>query len=88
VLQHYQDKARLKSVPWSFVAQHEVQARRNHHQSIERLAQRGGLCPAEMIAVVTDRDWLDVPQMDNPQANAELARLLAEHNGRVAVDEK
>ncbi len=51
-----------KSVPWSFVAPHEAQAQRNHGQSLERLAERGGLSPGEMVAVVEGKHWRDMPK--------------------------
>lgn len=44
-------------VPWSLVAPHEQQADRNHGQSLQRLADRGGLCPSELAAVLEDRAW-------------------------------
>ena len=36
------------SVPWAFAESFRVQAERNHGQTLERLAERGGLCPEEM----------------------------------------
>ena len=41
-----------RSVPWSLVAPHARQAEHNHSQTLERLAQRGGLSPAELVAVL------------------------------------
>lgn len=46
-----------KSVPWSFVAPHEAQARQNHDQTLERLAERGGLDPKELHSVVHGLSW-------------------------------
>lgn len=47
------------SVPWDLIAPHEAQAMRNHgNQTLRRLAQRGGLDPVEMYAVLTDQ-YLD-----------------------------
>ena len=37
-----------RSVPWSFVEAFREQAEANHDQTLERLAERGGLCPTEM----------------------------------------
>jgi hypothetical protein len=37
------------------VAPHEEQAQRNHDQTLQRLAERGGLSPAELLAVLQDR---------------------------------
>lgn len=47
-----------KSVPWSLVEPHAAQAASNHGgQTLERLAERGGLCPSELYAVVHDQRW-------------------------------
>ncbi len=49
---------RITSVPWRLVATHEAQAKRNHGgQSLERLAQRGGLSWPELFAVMADEEW-------------------------------
>jgi hypothetical protein len=63
-------------VPWAFVAPHEERAQRNHSQSLERLAERGGLSPTELLAVVTDRDWTQV-RLGDVNALPELLGLLA-----------
>jgi len=44
------------SVAWDLVKDHEQQAALNHSQSLKRLAQRGGLSPAELWCVVHDKD--------------------------------
>lgn len=41
-----------RSVPWSFVKKFENQADRNHSQSLETLARRGGLSWVELFYVV------------------------------------
>lgn len=41
-------KSMPRSVPWSFVETFRAQAEANHGQTLERLAQRGGLAPEEM----------------------------------------
>jgi len=33
------------------------QAHRNHNQSLERLAKRGGLSPQEALALMNEREW-------------------------------
>ena len=45
------------SVPLALVAPHEAQAMRNHQQTVKRLAERGGLDPIEMLAVLNDVDF-------------------------------
>lgn len=37
-----------RSVPWDFAERFRGQAEVNHGQTLERLAERGGLCPEEM----------------------------------------
>lgn len=36
-------------VPWSFVEPHRQRAMKNHNQTLERLAERGGLSPYELL---------------------------------------
>jgi len=44
----------VRAIPWAFIAPHAQQAVVNHAQSLERLAQRGGLSPREALAVIKD----------------------------------
>lgn len=53
-----------KGIPWAMIAPHEAQALRNHDQTLERLAQRGGLSPEEAVAVLEDRKWRAMPHAD------------------------
>lgn len=46
-----------KTVPWRMLLSHERQAIHNHDQTLKRLAERGGLHPSEMMAVLEDRPW-------------------------------
>ncbi len=62
-----------KSVPWEFVARHHEWCLRNHDQTPERLAERGGLSPCEMVAVVEHRRWRPMPDSGVPR----LLELLA-----------
>jgi hypothetical protein len=44
------------SIPWGMILPHENTVKKNHHgQSLERMAQRGGLGPSEAICAL--RDW-------------------------------
>jgi len=52
----------LTAVPWAYVAEHAPQAMQNHAQSLEHLAQRGGLQASELLAVLEDRPWYKLPQ--------------------------
>lgn len=61
-------------IPWSVIAPHESQALVNHNQSLERLAQRGGLAPFEAVCVIKDvvGPWKASP----PDAAEQLAELV------------
>lgn len=76
-----------RRVPWAFLAPHEEQAKDNHDQTLSRLAQRGGLDPAEMLGIVRGKGLRDVMAICKwPKAqivaelNAELERWAATKN--------
>ena len=46
------------AIPWRWLAPMEVWAQKNHHQSLQRLAERGGLSACEAMAVLEGREWL------------------------------
>jgi hypothetical protein len=48
-------------VPWSLVEGHEAQAQVNHGQTLQRLAERGGLDIFELWCVVHDKLWRERP---------------------------
>lgn len=56
VLMSYQERKAHpecpRSIPWDRIAPHEAQAKHNHDQTLERLAQRGGLGPGEIRCAV------------------------------------
>lgn len=66
------------AVPWSLVAPHERQALLNHDQTLARLADRGGLSPSELMAVLEDRDFRPLLLED---AAARLRELLGAGKG-------
>jgi hypothetical protein len=45
------------SFPRELLKGHEEQAQHNHSQTLERLAERGGLSPKELWCVVHDTDF-------------------------------
>lgn len=65
-----------RSVPWEMVAPHEVQAKRNHDQTLKRLAQRGGLAPEELVAVLDGRGLSYVTEVLVEDAVARIHELL------------
>jgi hypothetical protein len=72
------------SVPWELVAPYEVQAKQNHDQTLERLAERGGLAPNELWCVVKGLPWRVVREVPEASALAWLKGWLSEHEGVVA----
>ncbi len=50
-------KGIIKSVPWRLVEPHRDQAMRNHGQTLERLAERGGLGWAELFCIMQGWTW-------------------------------
>lgn len=71
------------AIPWSVIAPCEAQARKNHGQSLERLAERGGLAPCEAIAVLTGTSWGDIPKRSLMADNELLLRIVRE---RTVID--
>lgn len=64
----------IKRIPWAAIEKHGLQAMRNHGQSLERLAQRGGLSPCEAVAIIEDRRWKRMADVD---AESRLRQLCA-----------
>ncbi len=67
------------SIPWKAIAPCEGQAKRNHSQSLERLAERGGLSAIEAFAVLESRPLRDV--MNGKISNEEALAKLVQLNG-------
>jgi len=51
-------------VPFDLVKAHEGQARTNHSQTVQGLADRGGLDCSELAAVLEDREWHHISTED------------------------
>lgn len=47
----------MSNIPWAMIAPHEQQAQSNHGQSLDRLAERGGLAASEAIDILEGRRW-------------------------------
>ena len=63
-------------IPWSIIAPYDNRARRNHSQSLERLAEKGGLSPSEAMNILNDRDLFSGNH--NYEAQREAGRRLRE----------
>lgn len=71
-------------IPWGIIAPHEQQAQRNHGgQTLQRLAERGGLSPCEAVAVLEDRSW---HRMDLAESIDRLAEII--RNSTAAMTEE
>ncbi len=46
-----------KELPMKFMAQFRVRIMKTHSQTIERLAERGGLAPSEICAAMYDQNF-------------------------------
>lgn len=69
------------SIPWELVEPFERQALANHgRQTLERLAERGGLDPTELWAVMHCRDCSDSHNFPTKEAALEWARSLVDVN--------
>lgn len=64
-----------QSIPWEMIAPHEAQAQRNHGQSLQRLAERGGLAPEEAVDVLLGLRWNTTRETG---ADAKLEALINE----------
>jgi hypothetical protein len=65
LFQYFERKERPdcpRTVPWAMLAPHEAMAQSNHSQTLERLAERGGLGPSEIIAVLDGIRLRDLPK--------------------------
>ena len=47
----------IKALPWALLKPHEKQAMRNHSQSLNELARRGGLGIQEAYLIIKDMDY-------------------------------
>ena len=80
------------SIPWEAIAPYEGQAKENHGgQSLERLAERGGLSPAEAFMVMHGRRWglnMDIEALqrescaflDKLVRESQIVRLVSERD--------
>lgn len=67
-----------RNISWSLIEPHEEQANRNHGQTLERLAERGGLSVYEAVAVLNDKDRIVGQPADDAGIVQELFRLIRE----------
>jgi len=64
----------IVDIPWSAIEPHRHQAEKNHYQTLERLAERGGLGWSEALAVLEDRHWC---RIDEPEAKRKVLQIVS-----------
>lgn len=64
-------------IPWEIIALHEEQAIKNHYQTLDVLAKRGGLSFEEVLAVLEDRAF----EKDS-MADVKLNKIVKEYYNR------
>ncbi len=64
-----------KFVKWRKLS--EFWAQKNHSQSLERLAERGGLSPIEIVGNVEGIDWIDLSSVSEERAR-DLVKKIAQ----------
>ncbi len=79
VLNHEKYKGCPASIPWSLIEPHAEQAKKNHDQTLEQLAARGGLGAAEIIPILKGKSysefWAGIPNL-HAFAVMKLIRLV------------
>jgi hypothetical protein len=65
-------------LPWPVIAPHEKQAMRNHGQTLEQLAERGGLGFVEALAIMCDLPYESV-LVNEGNAKIWLQERMAAH---------
>lgn len=71
------------SIPWSMLASYTATVKQNHGQSLERLAERGGLSPYEAMCALACTS-LSGGRNKWPDPGAELERRRAEYEEHAA----
>lgn len=65
-------------LPWDMLAPHERQAINNHGQTLERLADRGGLDVGEALAILEDRPYRTMSPVNAHEALVRAMMAWAE----------
>lgn len=67
----------LEYVPLEMLLPHEKRVYKNHNQSLEQLAKRGGLDWGEILAILEDRPWGDI-SADRDSNKKSVLRYVSE----------
>lgn len=69
------DHRDMLPTPWPVITPHALQVQRNHGQSLKRLAERGGLSVSEIVAVLEDRSWRPMGDVEAISRLSEIIRV-------------
>lgn len=73
-------------IPWDVLTPHEKQALRNHcGQSLECLAERGGLSWNEILPILKDKTWREFPMLPDNEAKKIVLEYVSEWKTKKAV---
>ena len=64
-------------IPWDVLAPHEARACRNHGQTLEQLAARGGLGWVEIVWILLDKRWGGPPNPPEDVARRAVLKYVA-----------
>jgi hypothetical protein len=68
----------VTSIPWDVLEPHRNQAAANHcGQTLEKLANRGGCSPEEIVAILEDRKWSEMDLKSAVERMLELVKTSA-----------
>ncbi|WP_062390790.1 hypothetical protein [Pseudomonas abietaniphila] len=59
----------IKQVPMQLLRPYEEQALRNHSQSLQRLAERGGMNACEILGIIRGLRWSQLKHHPDDEAN-------------------
>jgi hypothetical protein len=68
----------MKAIPWSMLSRFQDRAVSNHDQTLEELASRCGLSACEAVAILEDRPWHQMDEIDAYKRLHELFVAAAE----------
>ena len=75
VSREWKDLGAPDTIQWDLLLPHEERARKNHSQSLDTLASRGGLGPYELLAVLTDKPYMSTAGLTYAQVWKRLKEL-------------
>ena len=68
-----------RSVPWAMMEAVESNCKRNHSQSVDLLARRGGMSYKEILWAVMGCKWSEVRGMTTEEAAKAVMQLVARY---------